>query len=77
MRTETHHHGKVRQSTDQTAVRVEEGSQGEEPSSDCTRGGLEGASGETDADLKQILISMQQSLTKIDGKIDDLTYRMD
>ncbi|KAJ1216013.1 hypothetical protein NDU88_003619 [Pleurodeles waltl] len=31
----------------------------------------------TESDLKQILKTMQQSLTKIDSKVDDLTFRMD
>ncbi|KAJ1150996.1 hypothetical protein NDU88_003783 [Pleurodeles waltl] len=32
---------------------------------------------ETNCDLKQILVAMQQSLTKMNDKLDDLTFRMD
>ncbi|KAJ1088147.1 hypothetical protein NDU88_001306 [Pleurodeles waltl] len=38
---------------------------------------MEGASAETNVDLKQMLVFVQRSLTKIDGNIDALMYRMD
>ncbi|KAJ1144996.1 hypothetical protein NDU88_011288 [Pleurodeles waltl] len=38
---------------------------------------LENGEWETAPDLQQILMAMQECLTKIDGKIDALTYRMD
>ncbi|KAJ1134384.1 hypothetical protein NDU88_000836 [Pleurodeles waltl] len=38
---------------------------------------LEGATWETAPDQKRILTSMQQNLTRTDGKIDALTYRID
>ncbi|KAJ1175476.1 hypothetical protein NDU88_000764 [Pleurodeles waltl] len=37
----------------------------------------EGGGVETEADIKQILMSMQYSLMKIDGQINALTYPMD